>query len=361
MECLNAIFIGMNKFLLFSLAVICTVSACNENTDKKDAAVRSSIAFVSPEAGTLVPLGDSVQVKLRLERSVDSIVYLLDDEVVGQDTSKGDFWIYTKDLGLGSKLITAKSYVQGQEESANSNIVVIASKAPEQWSFSVVNSYPHDAQAYTQGLEYHDGVLYESTGQNGKSSLRKVELTTGKVLQRYDLPEKYFGEGLTIVGDKIVQLTWEQGVGFVYDKATFTLEKEFPYQASAEGWGLCFDGKRFIKSEGTNRLYFLNKDSYREEGYIEVFNHKGAVKELNELEYINGKVFANVYYSDIILVINPDTGEVEAELDLTGLLPKRDYTKDTNVLNGIAYNKAKNTLYVTGKNWPKLFEIKLLN
>ncbi|WP_245586330.1 glutaminyl-peptide cyclotransferase [Olivibacter sitiensis] len=351
----------MNRFLLFSLAVVCTVAACNENNRNDNTTSAHTAVFASPEAGTLVPLGDSVQLQVRLEEPVDSIIYLVDDEQMGKSVSGDAFWLKTQGLRLGSRLVTANVFYQGKEETLNTNIVVMASKAPAQWSFSVENAYPHDVNAYTQGLEYHDGVLYESTGQNGKSSLRKVELQSGKVLQRYDLPEKYFGEGLTVVGDKIIQLTWEQGVGFVYDKATFTLEKEFPYQASAEGWGLCFDGTRFIKSDGSNRLYFLNKDSYREEGYIEVFNNKGAVNEINELEYINGKVFANIYYSDIIVVINPETGEVEAELDLTGLLPKREYTKETNVLNGIAYNKAKNTLYVTGKNWPKLFEIKMLN
>lgn len=352
----------MNKFLLLLLAITCSVAACNDNkSGEDDATTTARMAFASPEAGTMVSLGDSIDVRLGANEEIDSVIYLLEEVVVGKETSGAGLRIPTAGHTLGSKLITAKWYRDGQEAVVNSNIVLVASQAPAQWSFSVMNTYPHDREAYTQGLEYQNGYLYESTGQTGKSSLRKVEPKTGKVVQKHELDDKYFGEGLTIVGDKIVQLTWEQGIGFVYDKASFTPEREFTYQASAEGWGLCFDGNRLIKSDGTNSLYFLNKETFREEGAIEVYNHRGAVHYINELEYIDGKIFANIYKTDLIVVIDPLTGEVVAELDMTGLLPKSDYNNNTDVLNGIAYNKATNTIYVTGKNWPKLFEIKLLD
>ncbi|MEH6304051.1 glutaminyl-peptide cyclotransferase [Olivibacter sp. CPCC 100613] len=350
----------MNKFLLLALTALCSVAACNR--EKSGDSSNKSLNFSAIESGTLVNKGDSVSLRLNLPTDVsfDSITYLLNDKPYITAKDSDAIWLKTDSLGMGSQLITANVFKEGQMESANTNIVVVPSQLPEQYSFSVVNTYPHDAHAYTQGLEYRDGFLYESTGQRGQSTLRKVELKTGKVVKKIDLPSKYFGEGMTIVGDKIVQLTWEEGVGLVYDKNSFEKVSEFPYQASKEGWGLCFDGQRLIKSDGTNRLYFLNKDNYKEEGFIEVYNNKGAVDKLNELEYIDGKIYANVYYSDVIVVIDPHSGAVEAEINLIGLLPQKDVTEDTNVLNGIAYDQEGKHLYVTGKNWDKLFEIKLL-
>ncbi|WP_240768704.1 glutaminyl-peptide cyclotransferase [Olivibacter sp. XZL3] len=350
----------MNKILLLALAALCSVAACNR--DKSNDSSSRSLSFSTVEPGSLINRGDSVSLQLSLPHGVsfDSVVYLLNDKPYITVKDSADVWLKTDSLGMGSQLITANVFRDGQSESASTNIVVVAAKMPEQYSFSVVNTFPHDAKAYTQGLEYHDGFLYESTGQRGKSTLRKVELKTGKVVQKIDLPAKYFGEGMTFVGDKIIQLTWEEGVGLVYDRNSFEKVGEFPYQASKEGWGLCFDGERLIKSDGTNRLYFLNKDTYREEGFIEVYNSKGPVDKLNELEYVDGKIYANVYYSDVIVVIDPHSGQVEAEINLIGLLPQKDVTEDTNVLNGIAYDRQGKRLYVTGKNWDKLFEIKLL-
>src|SRR5690606_23396759 len=238
--------------------------------------------------------------------------------------------------------------------------IIVPASAPEQYAFSVVNTYPHDDKAYTQGLEYKDGFLYESTGLKGQSTLRKVELNTGKVVKKVDLPANLFGEGLTIEGDKIIQLTWQEGIGIVYDLNTFEKLREFNYQASQEGWGIAFDGERFIKSDGSNRLYFLDKDTYQETGFIEVFNDKGAVDQLNELEIINGKVYANVYTTDKIMIIDPLSGKVEGEINLIGLLPQSHHTHETDWLNGIAYDKEQDRLFVTGKNWDTLFEIKLL-
>ena len=350
----------MNKFVLLVFAALCSVAACNQQTGNQQG--RQSVGFQSIDPGTLVNQGDSISLRLNLRADAlfDSIVYQLNGKPYHTITDSSDVWLATKGMAMGSQLVTAHIYRSGAVDSIHTNFVVVAAKMPEQYGFSVVNTYPHDAHAYTQGLEFHDGFLYESTGQNGQSSLRKVDLKTGKVLKKIDLPEKYFGEGMTFVEDKIIQLTWQQGIGFVYNKQTFEKEKEFPYQASKEGWGLCYDGKRIIKSDGTNRLYFLNKDTYREEGYIEVYNHKGPVDNLNELEYIDGKIYANIYYSDVIVMIDPQSGQVEAEINLIGLLPQKDINEDTNVLNGIAYDHQGKHLYVTGKNWDKLFEIKLL-
>jgi len=359
---LHILYLCMNKFLLFCLAALCSVAACNRDKSGDGSSSNTSFNFQSPESGTLINKGDSVSLLLNIPTHLvyDSIVYKLDDKPYRITKDSSAVWLRTDSLRMGSRLLTATIYAKGESETANTNVVVIASKLPEQYSFSVINTYPHDDHAYTQGLEFHNGFLYESTGQRGQSTLRKVELKTGEVVQKYDLPSKYFGEGMTFVGDKIIQLTWQEGVGFVYNKNTFEKVGEFPYQSSTEGWGICYDGKKLIKSDGSNKLYFLNKDTYKEEGFIEVYNNKGPVDNLNELEYIDGKIYANIYYSDIIAVIDPTSGEVEAEINLIGLLPQKDVKEDTNVLNGIAYDPQGKHLYVTGKNWDKLFEIKLL-
>src|SRR6476661_3033225 len=187
-------------------------------------------------------------------------------------------------------------------------------------SYRVVNTFPHDTSSYTQGLEYHDGIFYESDGgyaDLGGSSLRKVDPKTGKVLKKIDIDNTIFAEGIAVYDDKIVMLTWQNNYGLVFDKGNLKKKAQFPYQESKEGWGLCYDGKRLIKSDGSNRLYFLDPKTFKEQGFIQVFDEYGNVNELNELEFINGKVYANVYQTDRIVVIDPATGKVEAELDMS--------------------------------------------
>lgn len=351
----------MNKIFLLLMVGLCSIAACS--SENKDRNANKRLTFKRLDAGTLVNKGDSVNLDLNLPDgfSFDSVHYGIDGKSYRTLVDRtASIWFNTADVRLGSRQISATIFTGGESETVNSNVVVVAAKPPKQYSFRVVNTYPHDDQAYTQGLEYRDGYLYESTGQRGSSSLRKVALKSGEVVQQHDLPAQYFGEGLTLVDDKIIQLTWQEGVGFVYDRKSFALLKEFPYQESKEGWGLCYDGTRLIKSDGSNRLYFLNKETYREEGYIEVYNHKGKVDNLNELEFIDGKIYANVYYADVIVVIDPETGEVEGELNLIGLLPQQEVKENTNVLNGIAYDHKGKRLFVTGKNWDSLFEIEML-
>jgi len=226
------------------------------------------------------------------------------------------------------------------------------------YTYEVINTYPHDRNAFTQGLVYEDDVLYEGTGLKGRSSLREVELETGGVLQKLDLAEQYFGEGITIWGDGIIQLTWQSHVGFVYDKDSFELLHEFSYPT--EGWGITHDGKRLIMSDGTSTLHFLDPETLEEIGSIQVFDGNGPLVRLNELEYINGEVYANIWQTDLITRIELDTGRVTGWIDLTGLLSTEDLTQSVDVLNGIAYDAEHDRLFVTGKLWPKLFEIKLI-
>lgn len=221
-------------------------------------------------------------------------------------------------------------------------------------SYRVVRSYPHDRQAYTQGLIFHGGVLYESTGLNGQSSIRKVRLDTGEVLQIRPLDQKYFGEGIAIVGKELMQLTWQTEVGFVYDLATFNSRRTFTY--AGEGWGLTYDGKRLIMSDGSPTLRFLDPATLKETGRLIVRDRGMPVEDLNELEVVKGEILANVYRTDRIARISARTGQVTAWIDLRGLLSPRE-AAGAEVLNGIAYDAATDRLFVTGKLWPRLFEI----
>lgn len=232
------------------------------------------------------------------------------------------------------------------------------SSSVSHYTYEVINAYPHDATAFTQGLAFDDGLLYEGTGRKGESSLRKVQLETGAVMQSISLPDDYFGEGITICGDRIVQLTWRSGIGFVYDSNDLRLLDSFTYDT--EGWGITHDGERLIMSDGTARLYFLNPDTHLVEYYVTVYDRGAAVSRLNELEFINGLVYANVWQTDTIAMINPADGRVTGWLDLSGLLDTRPISGQIDVLNGIAYDAAGDRLFVTGKLWPWLFEIRML-
>lgn len=230
--------------------------------------------------------------------------------------------------------------------------------SPVYYTYRVVQTYPHDADAFTQGLVFVDGVFYESTGRYGKSSLRKVDLSTGKVLQMVNLPEQYFGEGITAYRDTIIQLTWQSQKGFIYDKDTFDLIREFSY--ATEGWGITFDGRYLIMSDGTATLYFWDTETLQSVSQIEVTNNGAPVDRLNEMEYINGRIYANIWQTDRIAVIEPEGGRVVGWVDLTGLLQSQGGTYAADVLNGIAYDAQADKLYVTGKLWPWLFQIELV-
>jgi glutamine cyclotransferase len=226
-------------------------------------------------------------------------------------------------------------------------------------TYQIVHTYPHDPKAFTQGLIYVDGHLYESTGLNGDSSLRMVDLTTGRILQKYDLPQDYFGEGLTDWGSTLIQLTWKAHTAFVYDRFSFRLLKTFHY--SGEGWGLTHDFKQLIMSDGTSYLRFLDPSNFKVMRRLQVIDDSGhPIDNLNELEFIRGEIYANVWHSDDVLRISPETGEVLGVIDLRGIIDKRELQGGDAVLNGIAYDAPNNRLFVTGKLWPSLFEIRTL-
>ncbi|MDQ3443817.1 MAG: glutaminyl-peptide cyclotransferase, partial [Chloroflexota bacterium] len=226
-------------------------------------------------------------------------------------------------------------------------------------SYRIVAEYPHEADAYTQGLVIVDGELYEGTGLEGRSSLRRVDLETGEVLQRQALDDEHFGEGVAVFGDRIYQLTWQTGTCFVYDRETFELEETFNYET--EGWGLTTDDTQLIMSDGSNRLVFRDPETFEETGHVDVMDGDVPVPYLNELEYIDGEVWANVYTTDWIVRIDPVNGDVTGWIDLTGLLTLEDVSAPVDVLNGIAQDPDTGQVYVTGKLWPTLFEIELVS
>lgn len=321
---------------------------------------KEKLEFITPDDGKRVTKGEALDIKLKFPFSdIDSVVYSLDGEVVERKTDTSGITIQTENIHYGSRNLRAKMYGNEKEKIAYSTIKILPPKAKE-LTYEVTNTYPHDVSAYTQGLEYDGSHLYESTGINGESTVRKVDLKTGEVLQKIDLNKDHFGEGLTLMDDKIIQLTWRSGIGMVYDKESFKRLETFEYQNSKEGWGICFDGERLIKSDGSEKLYFLNPETYKEESSITIYDHEGVVTDINELEYINGKVWANIYTKDIIIIIDPSSGAVEGKLNFVGL-----YTEDRdpfdNEMNGIAYDAKNDRVFVTGKKWNKLFELKITN
>ncbi|MEW6187575.1 MAG: glutaminyl-peptide cyclotransferase [Thermodesulfobacteriota bacterium] len=224
------------------------------------------------------------------------------------------------------------------------------------YGYKVIRVFPHDPEAFTQGLAFHRGFLYEGTGLLGKSSLRKVELESGKILQEQRLSAEMFGEGITIWQERIIQLTWRSGIGFVYDLTSFHLLDQFTYPT--EGWGLTQDGRNLIMSDGTSFLYFLNPRTFREVRRIQVRDRGIPIQHLNELEYIKGEIFANVYPSSRVVRISPKSGQVKGWIDFSGLGKMETGRPSDQVLNGIAYDPEKDRIWVTGKNWPRLFEVK---
>lgn len=316
--------------------------------------------FLSPESGEVLKSGAQLSLKLKYSNgSVDSVQYYIDTTKIAVKTDTASYELATNTFPLGSRLITAKVFRNGIVEEATTNIVLVSAVKPANYSYKILNTYPHSTTSYVEGLEFHDGVFYESAGDYGNSSLRRVSLD-GKILQQKDIAKQYFAEGITVIDNKIIQLTYREKVGFEYDKTTFKLLKTFPYNHAAEGWGLTFDGETIYNTDGSNTIYKLDKNTYLPKGSIEVYDDKGPVTQLNELEWIDGKLYANIYTSELIAIINPQTGAVEAYINMMGLPHGQLADPQQDVLNGIAYDKAGKRLFVTGKKWDKMFQIEVV-
>ena len=264
----------------------------------------------------------------------------------------------TTPLASGGLLCTGAARAATVQAQTAGAYVPASSPAPIFFKARAVKEYPHDPDAFTEGLVFADGFFYESTGGNGRSSLRQVEPETGRVLKKYDLPSRYFGEGLTIWNGSLIQLTWKSATGFIYNRGSFSIEREFGY--SGEGWGLTNDGKNLIMSNGTAELIFLDPQTLARRNSLQVLDRGRPVRFLNELEYIKGEIYANIWQEDFIAAISPKTGQVTAWIDASDLRKRLPSGSGAEVLNGIAYDAQKGRTFVTGKLWPLLFEIELV-
>ncbi|WP_395053184.1 glutaminyl-peptide cyclotransferase [Flavobacterium sp.] len=297
--------------------------------------------------------------------TIDSVVYAINNKKIGSSKNSGDFKFELKNQKLGYQNITASVFFNGKTEIDSTRVELVSNLKPKLLDYEIVNTYPHDIKAYTQGLEFFNDTLYEGTGNGagngtgirGISSLRKTDYKTGKVYKKVELGEDYFGEGITILNNKVYQLTWLNNEGYVYNATTFEKVKTFQYFKKIEGWGLTNDGKNLYQSDGSEKIYKLNPNDLKEVDYINVYYLTDKVKQINELEWVEGKIYGNIYGKDAIAIINPLNGMVEGIVDLSKLEKLITKLPDTDVLNGIAYNKKTKTFFVTGKNWDKMFEI----
>jgi glutaminyl-peptide cyclotransferase len=364
----------MHNIFTWSLIII-IFSSCAEaprnSTSRQEpdryatqgSASRLSGQIDQPKTGTVFVTGDDIEISLSLndnDKVVTSTMLTVDGreaEFTGE--VPGDLVWNSTGNPVGTRNISLIIGFEDQStETYTLQVILHSDIIPKEYSFRIINSFPHDIRAFTQGLVFDNGFLYESTGQYGQSTLRKVDLETGQVLRSLSLDRDLFGEGLCVHEGKLYQLTWKSRVGFIYDKETFRVLNRVYYDT--EGWGLTSDGTNLLKSDGSHNIYILDPQYFSEVGRIEVFDHNGKINNLNELEFRDGLIYANVYGTDEIVRIDRETGRVNSIIDLTGLLDRRYHHPRLDVLNGIAYDHLNDRLFVTGKNWPRLFEIELV-
>lgn len=327
------------------------------------------------DATAKTTLGDKASVKFQqIEgKKIDSVQLFVNNKRLASLNNTAT--INTTDLGVGEHTVTALAFLPKKVKKVSTSIKVYARKPFTAYTYKIVNEFTHDKNAYTQGLEFYNGYLYETTGRKGKSWLRKIDYKTGKVLAQKNLDKKYFGEGMTIFNNKVFWLTWQAGKGLIYNVDNFENTGEFKYNKSLEGWGLTHNETHLIKTDGSNRIWFLNPKTFKEEYSIQAYTHdlpkddkRESIDRLNEIEFVDGKIYANRWITEkpvksIVVIINPKTGEVEGIVNLKGLrnnILKTQKLDSDEVLNGIAYNPETKTFFVTGKHWSKLFEIELV-
>ncbi|MBN2481907.1 MAG: glutaminyl-peptide cyclotransferase [Bacteroidales bacterium] len=350
------------------IAVILSFACCHKTTPKTSGTLQESAQttiarIISPEGEQVYTWGDSVKIVMDFEiltEAIDSV------QIVGNnnfsetylDHFESLYW-HTVGCRVGRNTARVKIYFNDSfVESHTFNIILFSDIVPENYSYNLIGTYPHDQDAYTQGLLYHEGLLYESTGLEGKSSLRIVDISTGKTKKISNLKPEFFAEGIAAFNDQIYQITYRSKVGFIYNINTLELIRSFSYRIN-EGWGLASDGEKLIMSDGSEHLYILEPEFFTQIDQIEVFDHQGRVSLLNEMEFINDKILANVYGETYIVIIDLKTGKVTGKLDLDKLIPEGTKGDMNKVLNGIAFNAVNQNLYVTGKHWPVLYEIRI--
>ncbi|WP_456436900.1 glutaminyl-peptide cyclotransferase [Psychroserpens sp.] len=338
---------AFKSFILIALSLL--VFNCGKSEPKKN-----NFSISTNAKDNVAKLGETIQLSFNNPNNIDisSINYTLNGEPVNES-----FDLNNQRLGI--QTITATIDYSDSKEEVSTKITILNNQLPKIYGFKIVNEYPHDITSYTQGLEFHNGELFESTGQYGESKLRKVDYKTGEVLKNTDLTQQYFGEGLTILDNNIYQLTWRENTGFVYNADTFEKTSSFKYGQSKEGWGICNNGTMLYKSDGTENIWLLNPQTLTEDSKLQVYTNKGKIIGINEMEWINGKIYANRYQKNGVAIINSKNGAVEGVIDFSPLRKLVTHHQGLDVLNGIAYNPDTKTIFVTGKRWDKLFEVEV--
>lgn len=344
----------MLKVKLFAFIVLGLIStACKDDEN----ALKNLFEVDNTNIKPILKLEESVDLVLKNieNKTIDSTIYFVNNIKVGAVKGNEKLHFELKDQKLGNQTIKALVYFEGKNVEVLSSFSIFATHEPKILTYKIVNTYPHDITAYTQGFEFYKGVLLEGTGQYGKSTLRKTDYKTGKVLESIKLEDKFFGEGITILKDKLYQLTWKEKTVFVYDANTFKLEKTFTIDT--EGWGITNDGEKLYMSDGSEKIYIMNPETLKVEDFINVFTNSAKIEAVNEMEWINGKIWANIYQKDAIAVIDPKTGAVQNVINCSDLRSKVTQHEELDAFNGIAYNPETKTYFVTGKNWDKVFEL----
>jgi|TARA_B100000780_G_scaffold159403_1_gene111407 glutamine cyclotransferase len=335
---------------IINLFILLTISSCGVN-------VNHNYSIDISKTNEYLNNGNIINLVINnpSENALSDLIFSIDSVEISPK--------YVLNNKLGVNTIKASFKVDDENFIIQKNIIIYSDTKPKLYTYKIINEFDHDMNSYTQGLEFDkDFNLYEGTGQYGFSTLKKVDFKTGKVIKKIFLDKSYFGEGITIMNDKIFQLTWKEKIGFVYNKSDFNLIKSFNYKNSLEGWGLCNDGEKLYKSDGTEKIWILDPINLTELDNFSVVTDNKIIKKINELEWYDGKIYANTYQfnKEVGLIIDPQSGKVEGVIDFSGLKTKVKQHPKLDVLNGIAYNKQRKTFFVTGKNWNKLFEIKIL-
>jgi glutamine cyclotransferase len=367
-HCLMKSYFRLSPLVVIAFTVMLSLSCCRKTPPQQSQPVQqfqqTVTQLITPKPNTVITCGDSVKIELNQLHNnikIDSVsIVAANKPGITVQGCPGTIYWQTGDIKVGQTTLGIQVfYADSMHESHNVSIVVLSDIVPEKYAYRVINTFPHDDKAYTQGLIFDDGILYESTGLQGKSSLRTVNISTGKIINMVALAPQYFGEGIAIYNNQIYQITYKSQVGFVYDKKTLRQIRSFDYQIP-EGWGLTTDENNLIMSDGSAQLFFIEPEFFTQVNKIEVFDNLGMIDSLNELEFIKGKILANVYGQSYIVIIDPSTGKATGTVELRDLMPKGFRGDYNRVLNGIAYNPLTGNLYVTGKNWPVLYEIKLI-
>ncbi|MEX2369355.1 MAG: glutaminyl-peptide cyclotransferase [Bacteroidales bacterium] len=352
---------------LIILSAVLTSGSCDRGTGEtgqKRLRTSNEVKITGMELpdGVKFTTGDDITITINAPDTlvIDSIQVFLGGKPAGVFQVEDKISLSTAGVNPGKKGLRTRIYFDNEKSDTHSvQVELLSDIEPVAYRYRVVNTFSHDVGAYTQGLLYYDGWLYEGTGNRNQSTIRKVRLSNGEVIQIRNNASEIFGEGITIFDGKIYQLTYKSQICFVYDLNTFNEIQRFYFQ-NKEGWGLTNTEEELIMSDGTHILYFIDPGMFTVKRQLEVYNNKGPVHDLNELEYINGKIYANRYYTDEIVIIDPETGKEEGRVNMKGILPLEERKQSTDVLNGIAWDSKENRIFVTGKYWPKLFEIQIV-